>query len=440
MFCTKCGAENQDDARFCSKCGQTVAQGSAQPALVAASSAPASAPATASAKPRRKTSWVVRVVLAVFWLLLAVGVPKLGTFVSILIAAGAIAYMAGKLKAARASLVVLTAYAAFVALISGASWSTQVEKAHAEEQQRAEAARAQEAQEQANAQWDSLMAKAKGEADGGDHATAVATLFEANKLRNATRPKTAWLAVLRDSAVLSNHEEGLKAVVDGAVRSMSRAQLEAFLKSRALPDEIRSDNAAVNAALVKAMSKPAGGRARALKEQEREAEKKRKEQEKLAAQQAKEQLEAAKEQRLASQYKVGQTFTLGDFSYAIQKVKKRRCIGGRFSRTCASRGASFIVVFFGIRNDSKRTETVLTDDFRIMDAGGNTYRASSEAGTALLMSGASKDFALSELQPGLQKDSMTAFEIPDASWKEGVKLVVPEKGFLGAEEATVRLN
>jgi hypothetical protein len=99
-----------------------------------------------------------------------------------------------------------------------------------------------------------------------------------------------------------------------------------------------------------------------------------------------------------------------------------------------------VVVYFAIRNESKKTETVLTDDFRVVDGNGNVYSASTEATTALLMSGATKDLAISQLQPGLQKDTATAFEVPDAAWKVGAKLIVPEKGLLGTGQATVRLN
>ena len=55
------------------------------------------------------------------------------------------------------------------------------------------------------------------------------------------------------------------------------------------------------------------------------------------------------------------------------------------------------------------------------------------------MSGKSKDLILSEIQPGLKRKMSTGFEIPEGAARNGLTLVIPEKGLLGTGKATVTL-
>jgi hypothetical protein len=135
---------------------------------------------------------------------------------------------------------------------------------------------------------------------------------------------------------------------------------------------------------------------------------------------------------------VGDTFKLGGFAYTITDVEYVQSIGSRFMKTKASEGAVFVIVAFSIENLGKETETVLSDDFKMIDTEDRTFRASSGANTALAMTG-NKDLLLSEIQPGLSKKSSTAFEVPLASAEEGLTLVIPEKGLLGTKEVRVYL-
>lgn len=124
-------------------------------------------------------------------------------------------------------------------------------------------------------------------------------------------------------------------------------------------------------------------------------------------------------------------FKLGDFSYTVNSVSSRRSIGSGYTKESASEGATFLIVDFTIENLSNETKTVMTDDLKVVDAQSREFRPSSNANTALLMAGKSKDFLVSEVQPGLKRKMQTGFEVPasilDAPWT----LVVPEKGFLG---------
>ena len=138
--------------------------------------------------------------------------------------------------------------------------------------------------------------------------------------------------------------------------------------------------------------------------------------------------------------KLGQDFKLGDFTYNVKGVTSDIAVGNGFAEKRASEGARFVVVEYTIVNESNATKTVLSNDFRMVDEKGREYRPSSEANTALAMSGHSKDLGLAEVQPGIKKKMTTAFEMPEASTNGAVTLVIPEKGFLGTGSVRIKLS
>jgi len=90
----------------------------------------------------------------------------------------------------------------------------------------------------------------------------------------------------------------------------------------------------------------------------------------------------AKDAAEQEQYKVGQTLTLGDYTYTVTKFEPKRKIGSKYHNKEAEEGAKFMV------------------------------------------------FLLSQLQPGVTKRTATAFELPDDAFTGPLKLVIPEKGSL----------
>lgn len=139
------------------------------------------------------------------------------------------------------------------------------------------------------------------------------------------------------------------------------------------------------------------------------------------------------------QPKLGEEFRLGGFTYSVKSVDVAESVGTGFAKKNASDGARFVLVHFIIRNDGDATETVLTDDFRIVDAKNKEYRPSSEANAALAMSGG-RGLSLTELQPGLKKEITTGFEMPEDAAKGVFTLVIPEKGFLGTGSVRITLK
>lgn len=141
-----------------------------------------------------------------------------------------------------------------------------------------------------------------------------------------------------------------------------------------------------------------------------------------------------------NQREQGQTFRLGKYSYNIGRCFYKNSIGPSGFETFPAGKAVFCVVHYSILNETQETQTVASDDFNLRDAKGRVFRPSARALTALIMRGANKDFILSELQPGVEQQTMTAFEIPPDATVGGLVLIVPEKGLMSSGKAEVVLN
>jgi|GEM_PF-2295678 len=135
-----------------------------------------------------------------------------------------------------------------------------------------------------------------------------------------------------------------------------------------------------------------------------------------------------------------QKFRLGDFSYEIRRCDLRARLGPELLSVKAGGGGVFVVVRFAIANETKKTETVLSDDFILRDGEGREFSPASNALMALMMEGENKDFLLSEIHPGVEKESLTAFEIPKTALSTELFLIVPEKGLLGSKTVEVLIK
>lgn len=139
-------------------------------------------------------------------------------------------------------------------------------------------------------------------------------------------------------------------------------------------------------------------------------------------------------------YELGKEFQLGDYKYVIQDAHSRPYIGSQFVNATASQGATFVVVGYSIENCSKKSQRVMSDDFKLLDSEGREFEPSSDAGTALLAESRNKDFIISELQPGVPRQMTQAFELPSKSLSSELTLVIPEKGLFGSDEVNIKLK
>jgi hypothetical protein len=134
-------------------------------------------------------------------------------------------------------------------------------------------------------------------------------------------------------------------------------------------------------------------------------------------------------------YPLGKGFQLGEYTYTITGCKTAATLG----RIRSGPGATYVVVTFSVRNESKRTRAVPTDDFTLEDAKGTIYRNCRDATTALWTSGNESDLFLNEVPPGITTRSVSAFEVQVASLKQPIKLVIPEVGLFASGTAAVYL-
>ena len=130
-------------------------------------------------------------------------------------------------------------------------------------------------------------------------------------------------------------------------------------------------------------------------------------------------------------------FRLGDFTYRIQGPVATGLIGHGPAGAEATPKAIFIVICYLVTNEAKKTKTVLADDFLLLDSEGREFSPSAKALTALLLSEPNQDFIVRELQPGITRQAMTAFEVPYSSYSKGLTLIVPEKGLFGYKQCEV---
>lgn len=139
-------------------------------------------------------------------------------------------------------------------------------------------------------------------------------------------------------------------------------------------------------------------------------------------------------------YTVGKAFRLGLYTYTIAGCEATDTLGGQFKPINASRGTEFVVITFTVRNDSVRPRELSTADLKVEDANGVTYGPSQQAASVLRPSFGDGDNWLTDIQPGVTKVMAVAFEVPDASLKTPVKLIIPEQGPFVGRQASVYLK
>ena len=137
---------------------------------------------------------------------------------------------------------------------------------------------------------------------------------------------------------------------------------------------------------------------------------------------------------------IGDEFTLGDYRYKVSRTSDRSSVGGKFFKETASSGATFFIVNYTIENLTNESQTVMSDDFVLIDSKGRKFKPSSNANTALMTEDDDKDFILSELQPGIPRNMASVFEIPNGVLSGSLTLEIPKKGFFSSGKELVKVR
>lgn len=91
----------------------------------------------------------------------------------------------------------------------------------------------------------------------------------------------------------------------------------------------------------------------------------------------------------------------------------------------ASDGASFVVVPFSIENVGSSTRTAAAADLALVDHENRTFLPANRATTAEALS-LGIELVLTQLQPGIPRNLVAVFEVPDSAVRERLKLVLPQ--------------
>ena len=115
-----------------------------------------------------------------------------------------------------------------------------------------------------------------------------------------------------------------------------------------------------------------------------------------------------------------------DTIHLIDSIERTSQIGNSIANAVAD--GEFLVVRLVVRNDSKKSRTISASGMTILDSQEREFKTSSQAGTALLMSGdRTAEAFVTEIHPGLEKVITIAFDVPPGA--KDLSLKVPSGGF-----------
>ncbi len=130
-----------------------------------------------------------------------------------------------------------------------------------------------------------------------------------------------------------------------------------------------------------------------------------------------------------------ETFRLGDFTYEIKEAETTTHLGAAGGTTAdAGPESLFVVIHFTIQNETNGLEVVHSHDFRLRDSKGR--EVGFDEGAVFAVAKAEELF-VRQLQPGVAKEAVTAFQIPHSALSGELILIVPEKGFFGSGRVEV---
>ena len=106
---------------------------------------------------------------------------------------------------------------------------------------------------------------------------------------------------------------------------------------------------------------------------------------------------------------VGTPVQIGNFAYQVNDFSFRKSIGNEFMRETAD--GIYLLVDLSIKNIDDESHTLDNSLFSITDLNGNKYEYSTNASTALEMSGY-KTLFLKQCQPNIVTRGVLVFEVP----------------------------
>jgi hypothetical protein len=101
---------------------------------------------------------------------------------------------------------------------------------------------------------------------------------------------------------------------------------------------------------------------------------------------------------------------IGDLTYVITKVEIANSVGKGMQKKNADAGATYVLVYYSVRNNGSETVKLPVDDFTVTTNDGTVVKPDSKARGVLPAEDRGGMFGL-EVHPGVEKKSVTVFKL-----------------------------
>lgn len=131
--------------------------------------------------------------------------------------------------------------------------------------------------------------------------------------------------------------------------------------------------------------------------------------------------------------KIGESIEVEHFIYRVNSIQYEKSLGNEFMTQKAD--GIYLIIDLSLKNQDNEEHTLDGSLFQLTDTRGTEYESSTDATTALMMSG-NETLFLKECNPNIQKQGYLAFEVPG----KGEYYLRLSGGFWTGETATVKLT
>lgn len=121
------------------------------------------------------------------------------------------------------------------------------------------------------------------------------------------------------------------------------------------------------------------------------------------------------------EYKIGDTVTVGHFSYKVAAVQDKATVGSQYANSSAD--GVYKIVSLVVRNNDKEARYADSNMFKLVDDQNREFGTSTEATTSYSISqGGKSDFFLKQINPSIEVGGVLIFDVPKDA--KGFKLEV----------------
>jgi hypothetical protein len=112
-------------------------------------------------------------------------------------------------------------------------------------------------------------------------------------------------------------------------------------------------------------------------------------------------------------YQANHPFNYGTAQYSIIKIETATEL--KSGTLTASTSGSFVLVFLSVLDQGMNPLSLAPSDFTLIDNKGRTYTLNQEATNIACLLNDKKNILSESLQPGLSRDGVLAFDVPEAA-------------------------